>query len=167
MRRIGTGLTLAKNDGEHMATPKASSTLAQAFVALLPEPLKPHVTDEPRIILRIPAKVAEVGDLTVHDNGKELTVYVGRIDHRHFEAYCEAGRTQREQEQQAAEGAVQWVQAILGDRVRFRNQFKAGRLIAGSSWLTEHQEGGPLLEFADEVREYTWNGKKMDEHRKE
>jgi hypothetical protein len=164
-RRISIGFILMETDRGRMSHKTTRSELAQVFLSLLPDALKTYMTEDPQLVLHVPAMAAEVGDLTVHDDGKELTIYVGRIDHRHFEAYCETGSTRRERDERAAEKAMRWVQAIITDRVRFRNEFKAGRLIAGSSWYPERQEGGQLLKPTDEFREYTWSGEKLHEHR--
>jgi hypothetical protein len=146
-----------------MAAPNPS--LTDAFHAALPDALRPFRTDDPEEIVRVPAKAPEVGDVVVRNDGDELTVCIGRIDHRHFELYCATGATERDRQREVAQDAAEWIQDILAERIRFRVEFEAGRVIAGSSWHTGHHDGGRWLKRTDEVREYTWSGEKFHGHR--
>jgi hypothetical protein len=140
----------------------AREQLSRVFNSLLPDAFKPHLTGDTEIIMRIPASAPEVGDLLVYNEGDELTVEVGAIDHRHFEVYCEVG-SQPERERKAAQAAIDWIQEIISEQVRFRNEFTAGRCIAG--WYPECEGGEWLIDTADEFREYTWSGEKAHGHR--
>jgi hypothetical protein len=144
-----------------MAVSAPNPSLTTAFRAILPDGLQPFCTRDPAEILRVPAKASEVGDIVVHNDGDEFTVAVGRIDHRHFEVYCATGATEHDRQREAAKDAVDWVQDIIAERVRFRVEFEAGRLIAGSSWHIGHHDGGRWLKRTDEVREYTCSGEKF------
>jgi hypothetical protein len=144
-----------------VASPSPISQLTEALHAALPDALKPDRTDDPRQILKVPAKAAEIGDIVVYNDGDELTVAVGRIDHRHFEVYCATASTEAERQLEVAREAVEWIEDIMAERVRFRVEFEAGRVIASSSWYPAHHDGARWLSRTDEVREYTWSGEKF------
>ena len=137
---------------------KDISGVAQAFLNALGSPLEQYVVYDGNVIMRVPAQAPEVGDMVVYDDGDELTVAVGKIDHCHFETYCVDAHTEKERQAVAAENAVQWVTAVMNEQVRFRNEFQHGRIVSGSSWLTEDQDGGRILKATDEWKEYTWTG---------
>jgi hypothetical protein len=141
--------------------PAPDPNLTATFHAALPDALRPFRSADSEEILRVPAKAPEVGDIVVRNDGDELTVCVGRIDHRHFEVYCATGETEQERQREVAQDAGEWIQEILAERVRFRVEFEAGSVIAGSSWHIEHYDGGRWLKRTDEVREYTWSGEKF------
>jgi hypothetical protein len=138
--------------------------LTAAFFAALPNALRPYWAADLGEILRVPAKAPEVGDIVVRNDGDELTVCIGRINHRHFEVYCLTGATEQERQREVAENATEWIVDILAERVRFRAEFEAGRLIAGSSWHIGHRDGGGWPTRTGEVREYTWSGEKFHSH---
>ncbi|GJM25734.1 MAG: hypothetical protein DHS20C16_21490 [Phycisphaerae bacterium] len=94
----------------------------------------------------------------VRDDDVELTVLVEPNDHCHFEAFCEEG-TQEVRERLAAEHSLEWVQAILDDQIVFRNEFRNGRCISGSSWNPEYSEGPLTLDSSDECVEFKWSGR--------
>jgi len=137
---------------------KELSGVAQALLNALQSPLNQHAIHDGNVIMRVPASAPEVGDIVVYDDGDELTVAVGQIDHCHFEVYCVDAPTEKERQSIAAENAVQWVTDVLNEHVRFRNEFHRGRSVAGSSWRTAHHDGGRVLEATDEWKEYTWSG---------
>jgi hypothetical protein len=145
--------------------PAPDPNLTAALHAALPDALRPFRTDDPEEIVRVPAKAPEVGDIIVRNDGDELTVCIGRIDHRHFEVYCAAGSTEFERQREVAQDAAEWIQDILAEHVRFRVEFEAGRVVASSSWHIEHHDGGRWLKRSDEVREYTWSGEKFRSQR--
>jgi hypothetical protein len=145
--------------------PTPDLNLTDAFYAALPDELQAFITADSQEIMRIPAKASEVGDVVVHIDSDQLTVCVGHIDHTHFEVYCARGATEHERQREMAEDAVKWIEDVLAERVRFRLQFEAGRLVAGGSWCVEHDDGGRWLKRADEIREYTWGGEKYHAYR--
>jgi hypothetical protein len=147
--------------GKSIAMSAPDSNLTAAFHAVSADALRTFQTGDPEEIVRIPAKAPEVGDIVVRNDGDELTVCIGRIAHRHFEVYCATGATEQDRQREVAQDAAQWIQDVLAERVRFRVEFEAGRVIAGSSWQIEHHDGGRWLTRTDEVREYTWSGEKF------
>lgn len=135
--------------------------LTAALHAALPGGLRPFRTPGPEEILRVPATAPEVGEIVVRNDGDELTVYVGHIDHRHFEVPCATGATEQDRQREVAADVAGWIQDILAERVRFRVEFEAGRLVGCSSRHTEDHDGGRRLTRTDQVREYTWSGEKL------
>ena len=107
-------------------------------------------------IVTIPARDAEVGDITVWLDG-EVTVGIGKLHHCHFDANTQPAATPDEREQAAAERAASYIRDILDDRVHFQMQFEAGRCRGSSSWYPSRSEQLRQLSGVDEVREYVWS----------
>ena len=139
-------------------TPKHDS-LSQRFLAelerLVPsDGFRTEFTDG--CVVTIPARDAEVGDITVWRDG-EVTVGIGKFHHRHFGVETKTEATLDEREQAAAESAASYIRDILDDRIHFQVQFEAGRCRASSSWYSEHSERLRALSGVDEIREYVWS----------
>lgn len=111
------------------------------------------------LIVTIPAKSPEVGDLTVHLDGDEVIVNVGPHYHTHFETYTIEAETPEARELEAAKDAVRFIRDVLDEKVRFRGQFAHGRCLNFSSWYPEKSEGIRRLLGADEVIDYAWSGR--------
>ena len=107
-------------------------------------------------IVTIPARDAEVGDITVWLDG-EVTVGIGKLNHCHFDANTQPAATADEREQAAAESAASYIRYILDDQVHFQLQFEAGRCRVSSSWYPSRSEQLRQLSGVDEVREYVWS----------
>jgi hypothetical protein len=107
-------------------------------------------------IVTIPARDAEVGDITVRLDG-EVTVGIGKLHHCHFDANTQSAATLEDREQAAAESAASYIRDILEDRVHFQVQFEAGRCRGSSSWYPSRSEGLRRLSGVDEVRVYAWS----------
>jgi hypothetical protein len=71
--------------------PRPDLNLTDAFHAALPDALRAFRTNDPEEIVRVPAVSRDVGDLIVRNDGDELCVGIGAIDHRHFEVPLGAG----------------------------------------------------------------------------
>lgn len=110
-----------------------------------------------RLIATIPARDAEVGDITVWVDGDEVAIGIGKLHHCHFEVYTQTHLTLDEREQAAAESAASYVRDVLDERVHFQVQFKAGRYRGSSGWYPEHSECLRPLSGVDEIREYVWS----------
>lgn len=107
-------------------------------------------------VVTIPARDAEVGDITVWLDG-EVTVGFGELHHRHFGGETQTAPTLDEREQAAAKSAASYIRDILDDRVHFQVQFEAGRRRVSSSWYPERSEALRPLSGVDEIREYVWS----------
>ena len=72
--------------------------------------------DTPNVVAVFPAACAEVGDLTIHDDGDEATIYLGHVTHTHFgPTYLD----QPEDERALAirDEVVEFLRELLADRV--------------------------------------------------
>ena len=141
------------------STPKHDS-LSKRFLAelerLVPcDSFRTEFTD--RLVVTIPARDAEVGDITVWLDGDEVTVGIGQLHHCHFEVYTQTHPTSDEREQAAAESAASYVRDVLDEKVHFQVQFEAGRCRGSSGWYPEHSERLRPLSGVDEIREYVWS----------
>ncbi|CAN5548107.1 hypothetical protein BH10PLA1_BH10PLA1_15070 [soil metagenome] len=137
---------------------ESSPQLTDIFFTKLPVSLQPYRTGDAKEILRVPAKAADVGNLIVYNYGVEFTVAVGKISHRHFECFLSRAEREEDGQREAAEDAINWIEEILADRVRFRVEYSSGRVIAGSSWNPAESNGGRWLAKTDQSREYLWSG---------
>ena len=128
------------------------ANLQRAFPA---DAFRTEFTD--RLVVTIPARAPEVGDITTWIDGDEITVAIGDIHHSHFEVYTQLADTLDERERLAAESAAEYIRDIIEERVRFCVQFQHGRCLGSSSWYPEHSDADPPLSRADEIREYVWS----------
>ena len=119
------------------------------------ESFRTEFTD--RLIVTIPARDPEVGDITVWLDGDEVTVGIGQLHHSHFEVCAQPEATLDAREQEAARSATSFISDILDERVHFQVQFENGRCRGSSSWYPEHSERLRTLSGVDEVREYVWS----------
>lgn len=136
--------------------------LSREFLAMLQRVLPDMVfrtafTDQ--LVVTIPFRSQEVGDITVWLDEGEVTVGIGQFHHSHFQVSTQSAPTLDERERVAAEIAANYIRDVIGERVRFRVQFAAGRCLASSSWYPEHSDGGVRLSRAEEVRKFVWLGR--------
>lgn len=111
-----------------------------------------------RLVVTIPARNQDVGDITVWLDADEVTVGIGQIHHTHFEVYAQSpSETLQEREQAAAERAAQFIHDFMDEKIRVQVQFEHGRCLGGGSWYPELSEPIALMLGADEVREYVWS----------
>jgi hypothetical protein len=131
----------------------ALSPVAKEFIAALPAELTHCVVENERRFFYIKSQCEAVGSLSILDEEMELTVCLGESAHSHFEVYCENAPTEAQRQRDAAMRALAWVKDIIESRIRFRDQFADGRLIANTSWIDDEADGGPVLDSTDEYVE--------------
>lgn len=136
----------------------ADDAFTEVFRSQLPAALHPYLASDENVIFRMPEASSEVGELVVWNDGDELTVGVGKISHDHFPTWDFEGVPQAEQMQRASAGAIEWIEAIISDRVRFRVEYEGERVVAGSSWVANQGDGGRWLKRTTRAVEYTWSG---------
>ncbi|HWI62489.1 MAG TPA: hypothetical protein VNT75_11660 [Symbiobacteriaceae bacterium] len=73
-----------------------------------------------QLIVTIPAKHPETGDVVVWLDADEITVGIGPHFHRHFEAYLQQGMTTEEQEREAVEGALDFIEEFIAEKTFLR-----------------------------------------------
>jgi hypothetical protein len=83
---------------------------------------------------------------------------LGKISHHHFSTWNFVGVPPEEQMQFASAAAIEWIQAIVADRVRFRVEYEGDHVVAGSWWFADQGDGGPWLTRTTRVIEYIWTG---------
>src|SRR5437879_5627466 len=96
------------------STPKLDS-LSQRFLSELErvvprDGFRTEFTD--RLIVTIPGRDAEVGDITVWLDSDEVTVGIGKLHHCHFEVYTQTEPTLDERQQAAAESAASYIRDV-------------------------------------------------------
>jgi len=72
--------------------------------------------DSPQPIATFPACQEGVGEVAVCDDVNEVTIYIGKITHGHFNEYDEA-LNQEEKEKSITESVIHFLQALFADRV--------------------------------------------------
>lgn len=141
------------------------SKLANIFRDLVPSHLRQWLVLEGDILFRMPSPAEEIGDLVVHDDGDELTVELEDIWHCHFAEWYVSHPKLRERQEWACNQALETIEAITMGKIRFRNEYREGRIIAGGCWNVDEEQSGVPLDAADEWREYTWFGLQLHERR--
>ena len=102
-------------------------------------------------ILRFPAAQKEVGDVLIHDDGHEATVYVGSISHGHFASYDEA-LSQDERETIITEHVESFLEALFTDRVLLHTTPDHRR----GGWTRLDAGAGPV-ELSPDHLYYLWS----------
>jgi len=141
------------------STPKHDS-LSRKFLAELERSVPRdgfHTKFADGFVVTIPARDAEVGDITVWLDIGEVTVGIGQLHHSHFQIVTQTAPTLDEREQAVAASAASYIREILDDRIHFQVQFEAGRCKVSSSWYAEGSERPRPLSAVDEIREYVWS----------
>ena len=122
--------------------------------------LPEHTIEETtRWILTISAKTDDVGDLTIADDGNELTVDVGERYHRHFDADSAHGENAKQRRASAAKHAALYVNDVLNDLVTFYVVLDGDRILqATSSWKTGREAINSLLRTKKRKLIFRWSG---------
>jgi hypothetical protein len=98
-------------------------------------PNEPFAFDEPpKPVATLPAQCQALGELRICDDGDEATIYLTNATHGHFSCYDEK-LTEAQREQQIAAKVVEFLQALLSDRVvvwRFLGGMAGGWRVLGS-----------------------------------
>lgn len=102
----------------------------------------------------VPAKHPEVGDLVLQDGGDEITVYLGRITHRHFFAQdSEASADASVQAEQIAAEVTEYLRQLLADEIEFYGNGRSGGARSRSA-----KRRGFLSRLLFGRRTYLWSG---------
>jgi hypothetical protein len=136
----------------------ADDLFTEKFRSQLPDSLHQYLVADENVIFRMPEASSDVGELVVWNDGDELTVGVGKISHHHFRTRDFDGVPPAEQMQRASAAAIEWIEAIFSNRVRFRVEYVGDRVCAGSWWFADQGDGGRWLKPTTRAVEYTWSG---------
>jgi hypothetical protein len=101
-------------------------------------------------VASFPAAHPEVGDLEIHDDDEELTIYVGQLTHGHFSPrdYQEPLETRDEE---VVNRVIEFLDTVFKDQVEF---WSAGKGKMGR-WDLRREE--PLVRRPG-MRRYVWSG---------
>jgi hypothetical protein len=102
-------------------------------------------TDGPPPAAIIPAQHEAVGEITVYDDGDELTIDIGHKHHTHvscynYDRYAEAERLNR-----VARDAAEFVNDVMCDRVCITVDFIGERCIGSSHYYVAEENPGSSL----------------------
>lgn len=116
----------------------------------------------------IPAANDSVGNMTVYDDGDELTIEIGQLHHTHFSAYNYDGETNEQRLVAAIEDAAKFVADVFADRVEFSVDYAGDRCIGSSHGYLDsgcqtaelvRTPGAPLFRNeATRSERYVWSG---------
>jgi hypothetical protein len=100
-----------------------------------------------------PAIHPAVGDISIRDDGTELTVYIGNFTHLHF-AYFEDDLSPEQKAHCIVEGVVQFLEDIFADRVIMWGSHRDG------GGLSTHGSPGyaELRSPRTRLERYVWSG---------
>ena len=105
----------------------------------------------------IAAADSEVGDMTIWDDGDELTVDIGQKYHSHFCPLMQDGYSELERRRSAAKSALKFVQQTLNDSVNFRIEYVNGNCKSASCWNINSSDHGPSPQ-TDAFLTFKWSG---------
>jgi hypothetical protein len=108
--------------------------------------------DSPNAIGIFPAAHAEVGDVTIWDDGDEATVGIGEITHGHFNPYDET-LTEQQIAERVTSDVVAFLTDLFADRVLLWKSLNNG---AGGWQVLEGENDFSLMDA--EALTYLWSG---------
>lgn len=93
--------------------------------------------DGPHATATIPARHPDVGDITIYDDGDELTIEIGHKHHTHISSYNYGSYPEAERLGIVAREAAAFVDDIMRDRVCITANFKGDRCIGSSHFYVD------------------------------
>ena len=120
------------------------------FAARLAEiqgtPRKLRYTNGPPPAATIPAEHEAIGDITIYDDGDELTIDIGHKHHTHVSCYNYGRFPEAERLSMVARDAAEFVNDIMCDRVCIRVDYIGERCIGSSHFYDdENNESSRLV----------------------
>jgi hypothetical protein len=100
-----------------------------------------------------PAMHSDIGDISIYDDGDELTVVFGNFTHSHFGNY-EEKLSEAEKERQIAEEMVELLEDIFQDKILFYGSHQGG---GGWQGIEGKSRGFISKTFAGQ-KSYVWSG---------
>jgi len=101
-------------------------------------------------VATFPAAHPEVGELQIHDDEEELTIYVGQLTHGHFSPNNYQEPLQK-REEEVINRVMEFLDAVFNDQVEF---WSAGNR-DGWNWNLPGED--PIMPRPD-ARRYVWSG---------
>lgn len=115
----------------------------------------------------IPARHQDVGDITVYDDGDELTIEIGHKHHTHISSYNYDSFPEAERLGKVALDAAAFVDDIIHDRVCITVDFKGEQCIGSSHYYLDDNEtsssivrgiGGGTMPGESRSERFLWSG---------
>lgn len=104
--------------------------------------------------ITIPAVHPEVGDLSVRDDGEELTIDLG-VHHWHVSSWLFPADGNEQQAQKIVSAAIDAVQDVLADKIIVRVRRSNGQVTSTMSYTPDYERRFPLQPGE---HEYCWTG---------
>lgn len=99
-----------------------------------------------------PAIHHNVGDLKIHDDGDEITIYAGSFTHGHFSNY-EKDLSREEAAKKISEDVIAFLEATFADKVVFWGSH------AGGGWRRFNEPQKQICRDPAEIKgKYVWSG---------
>ena len=95
---------------------------------------------------------SEVGDLTVQDDGDEVTLFLGRLTHCHI-GNCDNGLTEVARQERISDEVLRFLEEIFADQVEFWGNHRGG-----SSRQRKAKPRSFLSKLMYGSRTYVWSG---------
>ena len=115
---------------------------------------KPFVVGSPPgPVVTFPAAHPDVGDLTIHDDGDEITVYLGNFTHVHFDN-DDDGLGKAERSAKIIEKLMGFLDDVFADRVEFFGSHVGG----GGCRMRSSQQRGVISKLFFGAKTYVWSG---------
>jgi hypothetical protein len=113
-----------------------------------------RVETSPEVRAVFPCVHPEVGDIVIHDDGDELTIYAGNFTHGHFSNYDE--KLSKEQKaEKIAEDVVEFLKNLFADQIVLWGSHSGG---GGWSKRGEPNKFYSTGIFKKARNEYVWSG---------
>jgi hypothetical protein len=93
----------------------------------------------------IPAKHPDVGDMTIYDDGDELTIEIGHKHHTHISAYNYGSYAEEERLAMVARAAADFADDVMRDRVCITVEFKGERCIGSSHFYVNESNASSSM----------------------
>jgi hypothetical protein len=100
-----------------------------------------------------PAIHPEVGDIELCDDGDELTVYVGKFTHAHFDNH-DQGISDTERAERICHSVLSFLDDIFADRIEMYGSHLGG----GGTRLRAGQTRGTLSKMSFGSKTHVWSG---------
>ena len=108
------------------------------------------VTESDPPVLEIPAVHPEIGPIVIELHPGEITVYVGRLTHSHFDPRIFENVSAADALRDNMKAVASWIAAVLSDRVIL---WSSGA--AGGSYPTDSPQ---LMRVPKAARRFVWSG---------
>lgn len=115
---------------------------------------KPFVIGSPPgPAVTFPAAHPDVGDLAIYDDGDEITVYLGKFTHVHFD-HNDDEPSEAERSAKIVEKLIAFLDDVFADRIEFFGSHTGG----GGYRVRGSRQRGVISRFFFGAKTYVWSG---------